>query len=212
MKRVLYIGAQCQSAVFRVFAIRQKSATRHDNEPDKYAHMRVVCTQIDTPSPCDRMYTCCNEQLTEQLTERLTEQLTMQLTRQSTGLLIAEFEEAFHVFDTVRSGFITTKKLDVVTRSLSNHDTQEAELTMNTADAENHGTVGFSEFCTAMSLSMHTDDENDLHDAFSVFDKNGTGFVSAADVSPPSYGTTFRTRNVAYRFRNTFTTPPVTVI
>jgi len=64
---------------------------------------------------------------------------------------IAEFKEAFSLFDKDGDGTITTKELGTVMRSLGQNPT-EAELQdmINEVDADGNGTIDFPEFCTLM--------------------------------------------------------------
>ena len=93
---------------------------------------------------------------------------------------IAEFKEAFSLFDK-----------DAVARSrprawhrdapLGQNPT-EAELKdmINEVDADGNGTIDFPEFCTLMARKMKDTDSEELKEA-SVFDKDGNGFISAAE-------------------------------
>nr|KAG5710668.1 hypothetical protein BaRGS_035070 [Batillaria attramentaria] len=74
---------------------------------------------------------------------------------------IAEFKEAFSLFDKDGDGTITTKELGTVMRSLGQNPT-EAELQdmINEVDA----------------------DDEELKEAFRVFDKDGNGFISASEL------------------------------
>ena len=46
-----------------------------------------------------------------------------------------------------------------------------------------HRTIDFPEFLTLMSRKMHdTDTEEEIKEAFRVFDKDGNGFISAAEL------------------------------
>ena len=97
---------------------------------------------------------------------------------------IAEFKEAFSLFDKDGDGTITTKELGTVMRSLGQNPT-EAELQdmINEVDADGNGTIDFPEFLTMMARKMKdTDSEEEIMEAFKVFDKDGNGFISAAEL------------------------------
>ena len=97
---------------------------------------------------------------------------------------IAEFKEAFALFDKDGDGTITTKELGTVMRSLGQNPT-EAELQdmINEVDADGNGTIDFPEFLNLMARKMKdTDSEEELKEAFRVFDKDGNGFISAAEL------------------------------
>ena len=68
-------------------------------------------------------------------------------------------------------------------RSLGQNPT-EAELQdmVNEIDADGDGTIDFPEFLTMMARKMKdTDSEEEIKEAFRVFDKDGNGFISAAE-------------------------------
>ncbi|KAL6281743.1 hypothetical protein ACE6H2_018624 [Prunus campanulata] len=76
------------------------------------------------------------------------------MAEQLTEEQIAEFKEAFCLFD---------KDGDV--------------------DADQNGTIDFSEFLNLMARKMKdTDSEEELKEAFKVFDKDQNGFISAAEL------------------------------
>jgi calmodulin len=97
---------------------------------------------------------------------------------------IAEFKEAFSLFDKDGNGTITTKELGTVMRSLGQNPT-EAELMdmIQEIDTSGSGTVEFPEFLTMMARKMKdVDSEEEIIEAFKVFDKDGNGFISAAEL------------------------------
>ncbi|XP_022702204.1 calmodulin isoform X2 [Varroa jacobsoni] len=50
-------------------------------------------------------------------------------------------------------------------------------------NAEGNGTIDFPEFLTMMARKMKdTDSEEEIREAFRVFDKDGNGFISAAEL------------------------------
>ncbi|KXN66162.1 calmodulin [Conidiobolus coronatus NRRL 28638] len=97
---------------------------------------------------------------------------------------VTEFKEAFSLFDKDGDGMITAKELGTVMRSLGQNPT-EAELhdMINDVDADGSGTVDFPEFLTLMARNMkNADSEEEIREAFKVFDKDGNGYISAAEL------------------------------
>eukprot|EP00210_Caulerpa_lentillifera_P002209 g2123.t1 len=97
---------------------------------------------------------------------------------------IAEFKEAFALFDKDGDGMITTKELGTVMRSLGQNPT-EAELQemINEVDTDGNGIIDFPEFLSLMAKKMKDcNNEDELKEAFKVFDKDGNGFISAAEL------------------------------
>lgn len=97
---------------------------------------------------------------------------------------IAEFKEAFSLFDRDADGNITTKELGTVMRSLGQNPT-EAELRemIREIDTDGNGMIDFPEFLTLMARKMKdTDTEEEIREAFKVFDKDGNGFISAVEL------------------------------
>ncbi|XP_065921016.1 calmodulin-like [Dysidea avara] len=104
------------------------------------------------------------------------------MTDQLTEEQISEFKEAFSLFDEDGDGTITTKELCTVMRSLGQNPT-EAELQdmINEVDADRNGTIDFPEFLTMMVRRTDSDLE-EVREMFSIFDKDGNGFISAAEL------------------------------
>merc|ERR1711987_27790 len=86
---------------------------------------------------------------------RLAPQPLAAMADQLTEEQIAEFKEAFSLFDKDGDGNITSKELGTVMRSLSQNPT-EAELRdmINEVDADGNGTIDFQEFLTMMARKM----------------------------------------------------------
>ena len=104
--------------------------------------------------------------------------------QQLTEEQIAEFKEAFSLFDKNGDGTISTDELGVVMRSLGQNPT-EAELVemINEVDADGSGTIEFPEFLTLMARkNKDTDTDEELIEAFKVFDRDGNGFISTAEL------------------------------
>ncbi|CDO55790.1 similar to Saccharomyces cerevisiae YBR109C CMD1 Calmodulin [Geotrichum candidum] len=95
----------------------------------------------------------------------------------------AAIKEAFSLFDKDGDGQITTKELGVVMRSL-NQNPSESELAdmINDVDS-NSGTIDFPEFLTMMARKMKdTDSEEEVHNAFKVFDCDEQGHISVTEL------------------------------
>merc|ERR1712153_124311 len=59
----------------------------------------------------------------------------------------------------------------------------ELQDMINEVDADGNGTIDFPEFLSLMARKMKdTDTEEELIEAFKVFDKDGNGFISAAEL------------------------------
>ncbi|CAG8568768.1 17668_t:CDS:2, partial [Racocetra fulgida] len=97
---------------------------------------------------------------------------------------IAELKEAFGLFDKDGDGSVTIKELGDVMRSLG-HNPNETELRdmINEVDLDNNGTIDFNEFLNMMARKVKDSDaEEEIKEAFKVFDKDGNGLISAAEL------------------------------
>jgi Ca2+-binding EF-hand superfamily protein len=81
-------------------------------------------------------------------------------------------------------GTITTKDLGKVMRSLGRNLTEaEVRDIIHEVDAHGNGTLDFPEFLTIMARKIRdTDSEEDIREAFGVFDKDGNGYISAVEL------------------------------
>jgi len=97
---------------------------------------------------------------------------------------LATFKEAFTVFDKNQDGTITTKELLTVMRSLGQNPTDaEVQDMINEVDADGSGAVEFPEFCVMMVKKMQeTDTENEVQEAYRVFDKDRAGYITATEL------------------------------
>jgi calmodulin len=97
---------------------------------------------------------------------------------------IAEFKEAFSLWDKLGDNMITTRELGTVMRALGQNPT-EAELQdmINEVDADGIGTIDFPEFLSLMARKMKdTDTQEELNESLKVFDKNGDGMLSVREL------------------------------
>ncbi|KAA3486406.1 hypothetical protein Goshw_019056 [Gossypium schwendimanii] len=94
--------------------------------------------------------------------------------------LIAEFQEAFCLFDKDGDGCITMEELAIAIKSLDQNPTQEELQNMiNEVDSNGNGTIEFGEFLNLMATKMkEAEAEDELKEAFRVFDKDQDGYIS----------------------------------
>lgn len=84
----------------------------------------------------------------------------------------------------VFEGSITTKELATVIRSLGQNPTEaEIQDMINEVDTDGNGTIDFREFLDLMAHKMKDfDSDEELREAFKVFDKDQNGYISAAEL------------------------------
>ncbi|KAI5710262.1 hypothetical protein M8J76_017006 [Diaphorina citri] len=97
---------------------------------------------------------------------------------------VSEFKEAFMLFDKDEDGKVTVAELGVVMRSLGQRPTEtELRDMVNEVDQDGNGTIEFNEFLQMMSKKMKgADGEDELKEAFKVFDKNNDGLISSLEL------------------------------
>lgn len=95
---------------------------------------------------------------------------------------IAEYKEAFSLFDKDGDGRITCNELGIVMKSLGQEPTEnELKDMINEVDHNMSGTIEFDEFLLMMKMK-EKDSMEELKEAFKVFDKDGNGLISALEL------------------------------
>jgi len=98
---------------------------------------------------------------------------------------VAEFKEAFSLFDKDGSGAIDIDELTEVMKSLGqNPSRKELEEMIAEVDEDGGGEIDFDEFLEMMAkaLTKEVDSFEEMMKCFKVFDKDGTGEISREDL------------------------------
>jgi calmodulin len=97
---------------------------------------------------------------------------------------VSQFKEVFALFDTNRDGQISNKEIGFVMRLLGqNPSDSELQDMIDEVDSDNSGKIDFPEFLTLMARKMkEMDPEEEYGEAFKVFDRDSTGFISADEL------------------------------
>lgn len=103
---------------------------------------------------------------------------------QLTADQIADFRDTFALFDTDGDGSITTKEFGTVLRCLSLNPTEnELKSMIKELDPDNTGNVDFPGMLTVISRKLAVrDSEAEILEAFRVFDQDGNGFITEAQL------------------------------
>mmetsp|Transcript_90001 Transcript_90001/g.201417 ORF Transcript_90001/g.201417 Transcript_90001/m.201417 type:complete len:154 (-) Transcript_90001:118-579(-) len=101
-----------------------------------------------------------------------------------TEIQVAEFKEAFDLFDSDGNGTISIKDLQMLMRALGQTptDTEYADM-IAIVDADGNGTIDFYEFLNLMSKKLKGSDlEEELTLAFRVFDRDDNGYINSHEL------------------------------
>ena len=97
---------------------------------------------------------------------------------------IEDYKQAFSTFDSNGDGSISAQELEDVMKKLGLNPTKEEVKDMlNELDVDQNGSIDFTEFVTLMAKqSQGKESEEELLEAFKVFDKDGNGNISALEL------------------------------
>jgi len=103
---------------------------------------------------------------------------------QFTDQEIAEFQAAFEVFDTDSSGMISCSEMEAAIHQLGvQMSLEEIRQLVSESDVDGDGEVSFPEFVELMQKQQaQSTPEEEMRAAFSVFDRNNSGSISASEL------------------------------
>ena len=101
-----------------------------------------------------------------------------------TSFQIEEYKEAFDLFDKDGDGVIDTQELDFVLRALGIRlNSTELQEMIAEVDEDGNGTIDFHEFLSMLTKKLKESDAMiDVINTFKIFDKDGNGCVSTAEL------------------------------
>jgi len=93
-------------------------------------------------------------------------------------------KEAFTMFDRENTGKINQKQMDIIMRNLGQNDNEDTVNEMFEANTSNDNkTIDFPEFLNTISQKMQDNGtEDEIREAFKIFDKDETGFISTTEL------------------------------
>ncbi|KAH0842860.1 Calmodulin [Fonsecaea pedrosoi] len=97
---------------------------------------------------------------------------------------VKAYKDVFALFDKDGSGTITAQELGEIMKSLGqNPSDSELQDMINEVDVDRSGSIDFEEFLKMMSTTVKAQDfAHETRAAFNVFDKDGSGTISADEL------------------------------
>ncbi|KAL9641573.1 hypothetical protein ABK040_013493 [Willaertia magna] len=90
---------------------------------------------------------------------------------------VSELKNVFNLFDKDGDGKISVEELGAVMKNIGQNPTkEELQIMLGDLDQDENGTIEFDEFVKLMERKVDAEDE--IREAFKVFDKNNDGFIS----------------------------------
>jgi calmodulin len=96
---------------------------------------------------------------------------------------LEEFQEAFSLFDANKDGVISAKELGSVIRAMGENPSEE-EVRDSIREVCGSESITFSDFLAVMARQMAQprDTEEEVREAFRIFDQDGDGYISVAEL------------------------------
>ncbi|KAM8713033.1 hypothetical protein ACLKA7_013362 [Drosophila subpalustris] len=103
---------------------------------------------------------------------------------QLTGVELGYFQELFDLINKDGDGSITFKEIELAIEALGGKPTEsQVQEMVNEADTDGNGTLEMEEFVNVLLGKMNSvDNQEELREAFYVFDKDRNGFISSAEL------------------------------
>ena len=95
-----------------------------------------------------------------------------------------DWQDVFDQFDKDKDGKISAKELENAMQSMGQNPTvEEIQEMMKEVDLDQDGKISFEEFMHLMTNNTkETETEDEVINAFRVFDKEGNGLISSAEL------------------------------
>lgn len=108
-------------------------------------------------------------------------QATANLSREK----LEEYQEIFSFFDRDGGGSISAVELGQVMRTFGWAPSEmELQELISEIDQDGNGSISFNEFVWLMTKEIHDNDiEEEIREAFRVFDREGHGFITVPDLT-----------------------------